>query len=62
MNSDNVDVGNRSDVNEIVYNILKNEVVIPSINVDALFDLLYPYTQVSDEIKQQHISDIKKNI
>ena len=28
--------------------------------VNQIYNILYPYTQVSDEVKKQHINDIKK--
>ena len=52
---------NRDKVSMVVSGIMLNSSEILSIEkTNQLFDILYPYTQVSEEVKKKHIVDINK--
>lgn len=48
-----------STVNEILF---KNNHSLDANQIEDIYQKLYPYTQVSEEIKQQHIDNIQQNI
>lgn len=60
--SRDVQVVNRYDVVQAIGNLF-NKIEKPALSNDELqniYDLLYPYSQASDEIKQKHIENINK--
>ena len=52
-----VTVGHRRDVRSVVENMARDGQKC-SINVNQIYEKLYPFSQVSEEIKQAHIDDI----
>ncbi len=58
LSSDNVEVSHRRNVLPIVKKYLQvNQ--ISEIDIDDMFNKLFPYTQVSDEVKRRHIEDLE---
>lgn len=58
-----VAVVKRDDLRAVVRNICAStQPIVSGDNVEKIYELLYPYSQVSDDIKQKHIQDIKKRI
>lgn len=61
--SDDVKVVKRDCLFDLVCNICSNSSEILDENkVTELYELLYPYTQVTEEEKEKHVQDIKNNI
>lgn len=57
-----IQVVKRNDISSAVANVF-NHITEPTISDDRIkqiYDILYPYSQVSEEIKQRHIENIKK--
>ncbi|MFR5875492.1 MAG: nuclease-related domain-containing protein [Eubacterium sp.] len=44
-----------------VFNPIENSIISDN-EIQKLYDLLYPYSQVSEQVKQEHINNIKNNI
>ena len=56
------DVINRRELKEFIFSKLKSQPnVLTTENIDDIYIKLLPYTQVSDEFKEQHIKNIEKN-
>lgn len=56
------DVINRRDLKELISDKFKGQPnVLTTENIDDIYIKLLPYTQVSDEFKEQHIKNIEKN-
>lgn len=61
VNIPNVFVTNRNYINVIISGIMLNKSEVLSIEeVNKLYETLYPYSQVSEEVKRQHIANINK--
>lgn len=60
--SKNIQVIKRNDVDSAVAKIFNAiaEPIIADCKINQLYEVLYPYSQVSKEIKQKHIQNIKK--
>lgn len=57
-----IKVVNRNRILNAVKNLAKqNETEIEQSQVEEIFNVLYPYSQVSEEVKEKHISDIVKD-
>lgn len=50
----------RKDIVGPTKKIMKDD-IISSEKIDEIYNTLYPFTQVSEEVKQKHIDDIKKD-
>lgn len=63
VNNTDVKVINRNQVSLVVSEICNalSENILSNQDISDLYNTLYPYTQVSEEEKQQHISNIKKH-
>ena len=61
--SDDIKVINRRYVKKVVKKIYSQarEQVLTTDQVKEIYDKIYPYTQVSEAVKVQHIADIQKN-
>ncbi|MCI8388260.1 MAG: NERD domain-containing protein [Clostridiales bacterium] len=53
-------VVNRYNIKEAINNI-QTQSELNTTNIAAIYDKLYPYTQVSDSVKKAHIENIKTN-
>lgn len=63
MKSTDIFVIKRNDVLKTVKAIEKKSGnVIAQARINEIYEQLYPYTQVSDNVKQKHIADIKKTL
>lgn len=64
MKSDDIYVVNRHNVFAIVYDICNqaDSNLLSNIDIDIIYNKLYPYTQVDADEKAQHIEDIHKNL
>lgn len=66
-NIDNVDVKavsviHRNDIQRIINSLsTRTPNALSEAKINEIYNLLYPYTQVSEEVKQKHIQDIKSN-
>lgn len=61
--SKDIQVVKRNDIHSAVgkiFNPIENPIISDS-DIQRLYDLLYPYSQVSEETKQKHIQNIKDN-
>ena len=60
--NNDIQVVKRNDISLAVANVFNpiSEPVISESKVEQLYDLLYPYSQVSEEIRQKHIENINK--
>ncbi len=63
LKSNDIKVIQRSNVTSAVSEICSkvNEKVLTDTDINDIYEKLYPYTQVSDEIKLKHIEDIKNS-
>lgn len=61
--SEDIQVLKRNDIHAAVGKIFNSieEPIISDIDIQKLYDLLYPYSQVSEQVKQEHIDNIKSN-
>ena len=64
LKSEDIKVINRYDLAYTIENLLKYipEVKLEQKMMDEIYEKLYPYTQVSEEIKEQHIKNIRKSL
>lgn len=62
LKSEDIKVINRYDLTYTIEDLLKHvpEGRLEQKTIDEIYEKLYPYTQVSEEIKKQHIENIKK--
>lgn len=61
--SKDIQVVKRNDIHSAVgkiFNPIENTIISDD-DIQKLYDLLYPYSQVSEETKQEHIQNIKDN-
>lgn len=63
LKSEDIKVINRYDLTYVIEDLLKYipEVRLEQKMVDEIYEKLYPYTQVSEEIKKKHIENIRKS-
>ena len=63
INSNDVTMINRSRLNDAIENIyaITDGFFLNEGQINEIYNKLYPYTQVSDDIKAQHIENIKRN-
>ncbi len=61
--SKDIQVIKRNDIHSAVGKIFNpiEEPIISDVDIQKLYDLLYPYSQVSEQVKQEHIDNIKNN-
>lgn len=61
--SKDIQVIKRNDIHAAVGKIFNpiEEPIISDTDIHKLYDLLYPYSQVSEQVKQEHIDNIKSN-
>ncbi len=55
--SKDVVVAHRRDVKKVVDKMSENEIT-QVLDVDQVFETLYPFSQVSGEVKKAHVDDI----
>ncbi|MCD7873148.1 MAG: hypothetical protein LUG21_07635 [Clostridiales bacterium] len=61
--SKDIQVIKRNDIHSAVGKIFNSieEPIITADEIHRLYDLLYPYSQVSEQVKQEHIDNIKSS-
>ena len=62
IHSSDIQIIHREDAAIAVRNILRNTENQMPMDMEAVFTMLYPYTQVDDACKQAHIENIQKHI
>lgn len=62
LKSDTIKVIKRNNVVEVVSELYRREpdIILNEQKIEEMYNMLYPYTQVSADVKAQHIADIKK--
>lgn len=63
VNADNIYVIHRYQINEQVQDIISRKgVCLSTLKIDEIYQRLYEFTQVSDEVKSKHVEDIKNRV